>query len=318
MKKQNNPRELSILVTGGAGFIGSHLVDKLVEKGDKVTVLDNLSTGNRQFLKQHENNNKFRLIEGDITDTKSVETAIKGVDIVYHLAANSDTIKGAEKTDIDLKMNTVGTYNVLEAMRTHNVKKIVFISTSTVYGYVKGEVIREDHGPLKPTSLYGASKLACEGLISAYCSMFNMQGWIFRLANILGPRLTHSATYDFINKLRKNPRELEILGNGNQKKPYVHVRDCIDGMLTGLESQEAVNIFNISVDSQTSVREIAEIVSKEMKLTPKFVFTGGETGWPGDLPSFMLDYSKLRSLGWKPKYTSNEAVETAVKEILKN
>ena len=308
---------MNMLVTGGAGFIGSHLVDKLVQNGDNVIVFDNLSTGNRDFLRQHEEKDYFTFIEGDISNPSEIDSAAKNVDIVFHLAANSDTIKGVEKTDLDLNINTIGTYNVLEAMRNGSVKKIVFISTSTVYGYVKGEVIKEDYGPLEPLSLYGASKLACEGLISAYCNMFGMQGWIFRLANILGPRLTHSATYDFINKLKKNPDELEILGDGNQKKPYVHVRDCVNGMLKGLEkSNENVNIFNISVDSQTSVREIAEIVSKGMDLTPRLKFTGGKVGWPGDLPNFMLDYSKLRSLGWNPSYTSNTAVETSVREIL--
>ncbi len=308
---------MKALVTGGAGFIGSNLVDKLVEDGYDIVVLDNLSTGSIKFLKHHEGRDYFSFLKGDITNIDEIREAVKGVDIVFHLAANSNTIKGAEKTDVDLKLNTVGTYNVLEAMRYEGIRKIVFISTSTIYGFVEGKTIKEDHGPLKPISLYGASKLACEALISAYCNMFGMQGWIFRLANILGPRLTHSATYDFIKKLEKNPYELEILGDGNQKKPYLHVSDCINGIITGLEnSDENVNIFNISVDTRTSVREIAEIVSKEMRFNPKFVFAGGRIGWPGDLPSFMLDYSKLASLGWKPKYTSTEAVEVSVRQLL--
>jgi len=307
---------MKILVTGGAGFIGSHLVDKLAEKGHEITVFDNLSKGKINFLKKHKGKNYFTFIKGDIMDTDSLRNAVRGSDIVYHLAGNSDTIKGIEITNTDLILNTTGTYNVLEAMRLENVKKIVFTSTSTVYGYVN-EKLKENYGPLKPTSLYGASKLASEGFISAFCHTFSMQSWIFRFANILGPRITHGAVFDFINKLKKNPKELEILGDGNQFKPYVHVSDCVNGMIMGVEkSKEKINIFNISADTQTTVKEIAKIVSREMGLDPKFKFTGGEIGWRGDLPSFFLESSEIKSLGWKTKYTSTEAVEVAVREIL--
>ena len=301
---------MKILVTGGAGFIGSHLVDRLVET-DNVTVIDNLSSGKREFV-----NEKALLIKEDLLNSDKICKHFKNIDIVYHLAANPDVRVGAENTRIHLEQNIIVTYNVLEAMRKNNVKKIVFTSSSTVYGYAPMPT-PEDYGPLKPESLYGASKLACEALISSYCYTFHMQSWIFRFANIIGERSTHGVIYDFINKLKKNPEELEILGNGKQEKSYLHVKECIDAMIFAVKnSNENVNIFNIGSEDTISVTDIAKIVSEKMNLNPEFKFTGGERGWKGDVPKMQLSIKKLKALGWRPRYNSEIAIRKTVEELL--
>jgi UDP-glucose 4-epimerase len=203
-------------------------------------------------------------------------------------------------------------------MRWYNIKKIVFASSSTVYGETLGYPIPEDYGPLQPISLYGASKLASEGMISAFCHLFQMQAWIFRFANVVGPRATHGVIFDFIAKLRQNPRELEILGDGTQAKPYIHVGDCVEGMLYGFQhAQDQVNIFNLASRDVTSVADIGHMLIQEKGLAKvKIKYTGGERGWPGDVPQVRLDTSRMEKLGWKPKYTSDEAVRRAIKELL--
>ncbi|MCD6226339.1 MAG: NAD-dependent epimerase/dehydratase family protein, partial [Candidatus Aenigmarchaeota archaeon] len=289
---------MKILVTGGAGFIGSHLVDRLVET-DNVTVIDNLSSGKREFV-----NEKALLIKEDLLNSDKICKHFKGIDTVYHLAANPDVKIGAENTRIHLEQNIIATYNVLEAMRKNNIKKIVFTSSSTVYGSAPMPT-PEDYGPLRPESLYGASKLACEALISSYCYTFGMQSWIFRFANIIGERSTHGVIYDFINKLKKNPKELEILGNGKQEKSYLYVKECIDAMIFAVKhSNENVNIFNIGSEDTISVTKIANIVSEKMNLKPEFKFTGGERGWRGDVPKMFLSIDKIKELGWRPRYNS--------------
>jgi UDP-glucose 4-epimerase len=304
-------------VTGGAGFIGSHLVDRLIEKGYSVTVFDNLSSGRAEFLKHHTRNIKF--VQSDLLDLQSVLASMKNHDAVFHLAANPDARLGLEHTDLDLKQETIATYNVLEAMRKNGLKKIVFSSSGTIYGETPVIPLAEDYGPVLPISLYGAGKVASEGLISAFCYTFGMQGWIYRFANVVGDRGTHGVIFDFIHKLKKNPRELEILGDGTQEKPYIHVQECIDGILFGFEhSHDKVNVFNLGCDSSTDVTTIAHVVIKAMNLTNvKIRYTGGDRGWPGDVPQVRFNCDKINALGWKARYTSDEAVRMTVDALVR-
>lgn len=297
-----------ILVTGGAGFIGSHVVDRLVEM-DEVIVLDNLSSGKKEFV-----NEKAELHVIDLAED-SISEFLRGVDEVWHLAANPDVRIGAERPDEIYRNNVLATYRLLEAMRKANVKRIIFTSTSTVYGEAKHIPTPEEY-PTHPISLYGASKLACEALIESYCHTFDFQAYIYRFANVIGKRSTHGVIYDFIKKLRENPEELEILGNGEQNKSYVYIDDCVSAMFAGLKAGERVNIFNIGSEDQIKVKRIAEIVSEEMGLNPRFRFTGGERGWKGDVPVMLLSIEKLKNLGWKPRFGSEEAVRKAVRDLL--
>jgi len=308
---------MKIFITGGSGFIGSHLVDKIVDMG-KVTVYDNLSSGKKDFIRYHFGRESFQFIEADLLDLDTLKRTMKGHDVVFHMAANPEARAGIEDTDLDLKQGTIATYNVLEAMRLNGIKKIVFASSSTVYGETPVKPISEDYGPLQPISLYGASKLACEGLITAFCHLFEIQAWIFRFANVVGVRATHGVIFDFINKLKQNPKELEILGDGNQEKPYIHVEDCVEGILYGFQhSDDQVNVFNLGCSSTTRVNTIARMVVEEKGLRDvKFKYTGSNRGWPGDIPQVRFDTSKMEKLGWRPKYSSDEAVHKAIKEIL--
>jgi len=309
---------MKILVTGGAGFIGSHLVDQLMQRGHKVTVFDNLSSGRKKFISHHLNKKNFKFIKADILDFENVKKAMRGQELVHHLAANPDIRYGIEHPDYDLKQNTMTTFNVLEAMRLNGVKKISFSSSSVVYGEAEKIPTPEDYGPPTPISLYGASKLAAEGLITAYCHTFGFQSWIFRFANIVGKRQTHGVIVDFIEKLKKNPHELEILGDGRQSKSYLLVEECVDAMLFAVEkSSEKVNIFNLGSKDQVSVARIAEILCEEVGFNPKLRYTGTERGWPGDVPRMMLDVKKINRLGWDAKHSSEEAVRTAVKDLSK-
>lgn len=309
---------MRVFVTGGAGFIGSHLVDRLIAEGDFVSVFDNLSSGRKEFIKQHFGNDHFKLVEADLLDLDKVKEAMAGHDLVFHFAANPDARLGIKNTALDLKQETIVTYNVLEAMRVNKIKRIVFASSGTIYGETPIIPLPENYGPLLPISLYGAAKLACEALISAFCHIFDMQAWIFRFANIVGKRATHGVIYDFVNKLIRNPSELEILGDGSQRKPYLHVDDCIDGILYGFRnSHDKVNVFNLGCSTTTDVTTIAKFVVKEMELSNvKFKYTGGDRGWPGDVPQVRLDVRKINRLGWKANYTSDEAVKKAMKDIL--
>ena len=306
-------------VTGGAGFIGSHLVDSLMADGNYVSVFDNLSIGKMEFIKQHIQNKKFKLIQADLLDLTILKKSIIGHDVVFHLAANPEARFGIENTELDLKQETIVTYNVLEAMRVNNIKKIVLSSSGTIYGETPSIPIPENYGPALPISLYGAGKLASEGLVSAFCGTFGMQAWIYRFANVVGHRATHGVIYDFINKLRQNPVELEILGDGNQCKPYLHVEDCVDGMLFGLKNaHDKLNVFNLGCTTATNVNTIARIITDEMRLNKAvFRYTGGDRGWPGDVPQFMCDVEKASKMGWKARYTSDEAVKKAIREILR-
>jgi UDP-glucose 4-epimerase len=309
---------MKILVTGGAGFIGSHVVDRLVEDKHEIVVLDDLSAGDEKFITTHAGKERFQFHKIDLLHSE-ITDFFEGVDEVWHLAANPEVRIGAEDTKVHLEQNVIATYNVLEAIRTKEVWRILFTSTSTVYGEADKLPTPEEY-PTKPISLYGASKLACEALIGAYCHTFDMHAWIYRFANVIGRRSSHGVIYDFINKIRSNPKELEILGDGNQTKSYIYVDDCIEAMIMGLKArgENRVNIFNIGTDDMISVKRIAEIVCEEMHTTPKpeFEFTGGKRGWKGDVPIMLLDASKLNKLGWEQRYNSEEAVRKATRDLL--
>ena len=308
---------MKYFITGGAGFIGSHLVDRLISTG-AVTVYDNLSSGKREFISQHLDNPNFNFIQADILDRGQLSTAIKGSDVVFHLSFNPDVRLGQHDTAADLNQGTIATYNVLEAMRRQGIGKIIFASSSVVYGETSGEPVSEDHGPLQPISLYGAAKLASEGLITAFCHLFNMQAWVFRFANVVGPRATHGVVYDFIHKLKKNAKELEILGDGKQAKSYIYVSDCVDGLLYGYQHSDGqVNVFNLGNHDTVDVTTIGRILLEQMGLSEvKLKYTGGSRGWPGDVPRICLETSRMEKLGWKPKYSSEEAIRLAIREIL--
>jgi len=310
---------MKIFITGGAGFIGSNLVDRLMSLGHTVSVYDNLSSGKKKFVEQHLNNKKFRFIQADVLDFKTLNKSLKnGYDIVFHLSSNPDISRSIKQPDLDLYQGIIATFNVIESMRQNNIKKIVFLSGSGIYGDIGDKYASENYGPLIPISMYGASKLSAEGLISAYSHMFDMKSWIFRLANIVGPRLTHGVIYDFINKLKNNSNELLVLGDGKQSKSYLHVNDTIDAILLCLKrSNDNVNIFNVASNNYITVTEIANIVIREMKLkNVKLKYTGGKRGWKGDVPVVRLDTTKINKLNWKPKLNSYEAVTKAVKENL--
>lgn len=310
---------MKILVTGGAGFIGSYMVGTLLNEGHEVIAYDNLILGKREFLGEYEQNKNFTFIEADLLNMETLRAAMQGIELVIHLAANSDISYGAKYTDVDLKNGTLATYNVLETMRVCGVKKIAFASSSAIYGETEGGfAIPESYGPLLPISLYGASKLACEALISAFCHNFGMQAWIYRFANIVGVNGTHGAIVDFIKKLHKDNAQLEILGNGKQAKPYLHVSDCVAGILYGYKHAcDTVNYFNLGVGGATSVTRLAEIVREEMELpTAVFTYTGGNRGWVGDVPQVRFNVDKFGALGWTAHYTSDEAVRLAVREQL--
>lgn len=295
----------NVMVTGSAGFIGSHLAEALKEKY-MVKGIDNFSAGKMKSVPTTHADLLMDNIDSYFTD----------IDTVFHLAANPDVKLNAINTKIPLEQNVLVTYDVLEAMRKNNVKKIVFASSSTVYGNARTPT-PEDYSPLEPASIYAASKLACEALIYAYCHMFGMQAWVFRLANIIGQRSNHGIIPEFIQKLKANARSLEILGDGKQNKSYIYIDDCISAILTGFEkSREKINIFNVGSDDQIKVTEIANIICKEMNVVPKYEFSGGAQGWKGDVPVMMLDTARIKSLGWKANYNSREAVKKTICEIL--
>lgn len=306
---------MRILVTGGAGFIGSKLVRGLLDRGDNVTVLDNLSSGSMDSLMPVLKNKRLEFHRTDLLDG-GIQGYMMGVDEVWHLAARSDVRIGNEDPRIHLEQGLIGTVNVLNAMNKAGAKRLVFISSSTVYGEAGVLPTPEDYMPLNPVSLYGASKLASEAAISAHCHLFGLDATVFRLANVVGGG-SRGVIHDFICKLRKDSRELLILGNGRQKKSYVHVSDCIDAMLTASEKpKQGMEVFNIASDDSIEVKRIADIVSGEMDLNPAYRFSGGPGGWKGDVPLMRLDISKIRKTGWRPAYSSAEAVRLAAREIL--
>ncbi|AEC51978.1 UDP- or dTTP-glucose 4-epimerase or 4-6-dehydratase [Pyrococcus sp. NA2] len=311
------------LVTGGAGFIGSHLVDKLMEDNWRVRVLDDLSAGRIENIEQWLDNDRFEFIRGDMRDINIIRDSVEGVDVVFHLAANPEVRISSQKPSLLYETNVFITYNLLEAIKDSNVKFLIFTSSSTVYGEASVIPTPEDYAPLKPISVYGGAKLAAEALISGYSHIFNFRSLIIRLANIIGSRSTHGVIYDFINKLRRNPRELEILGDGTQRKSYLHVSDTIEGIMHIFEhfrrGSEVVDFYNLGNEDWITVRRIAEIVSEEMGLNPVFKFTGGVDGgrgWKGDVKFMLLSIEKAKRTGWRPRLSSEEAVRRTVRELL--
>jgi UDP-glucose 4-epimerase len=305
------------IVTGGAGFIGSHLVDALVGRGDEVLVIDNLGSGDEANLGRHLEGETIRFLEADLLDDGWQEQ-IQGADRVYHIAADPD-VRGSVRTpEMMFANNVVATERVLEAMREHSVPEIVFTSTSTVYGEASVIPTPETYAPMEPISVYGASKLAGEALISAYCASFAMRAWVFRFANIIGERSNHGVIWDFVHKLRADPGELEILGDGRQSKSYLDVQSCVGAMLFAANhASDPYNVFNIGSEDWVDVTTIADIIVEEMGLSGvRYRFTGGDRGWVGDVPKMQLAVDRLKAHGWNPETGSAESVRSAVRSLL--
>jgi UDP-glucose 4-epimerase len=304
------------LVTGCAGFIGSQIVDRLIESGHDVIGIDNLSTGFEQFLEKALSSKKFTFVKGDLLDQSFLQTIFMDCEIVFHLAANADVRFGVHHPYKDLQLNTIATFNVLEAMRKNGIQKIVFSSTGSIYG--EASIIPTPESAFFPvqTSLYGASKLAAEGLIQAYCEGFNFRAYIFRFVSILGERYTHGHIFDFYKKLLKDPTRLQILGDGQQKKSYLHVQDCIDAIFLALaKANSPVNIFNLGTDEYCQVNQSIDWICQELGVNPKRIYSGGSRGWIGDNPFIFLDCTRIRKLGWKPKRNIQESVIATLKYL---
>ncbi len=310
---------ISNIVTGCAGFIGSTLVDRLLASGHSVIGIDNFSTGQRRFLDNALSNPNFTLFQIDLLDLDALKKAFVGGEAVFHLSANADVRFGTDHPRKDLEQNTIATYNVLEAMRANGIKRIAFSSTGSVYGE-SPVVPTPENGPFPiQTSLYGASKAACEGLISAYCEGFGFQSWIFRFVSILGERYTHGHVFDFYQKLQADPTCLPVLGNGKQRKSYLYVQDCIDAILLAMDkATEKVNIFNLGSDGYCEVNDSIGWICQELGVKPTLEYTGGDRGWIGDNPFIFLDTQKIQSLGWKPKVSINEGVIKTVQYLRAN
>jgi UDP-glucose 4-epimerase len=307
------------LVTGGAGFIGSNLCRRLLDVGHRVICFDNFSTGQTRFIEQERRNSNYTLIEGDLLDIDSLSSAMSGVDVVWHLAANADVRFGLDHPRKDLEQNTIATHNVLEAMRTCGAKKIFFSSTGSVYGEPSAIPTPEDAPFPIQTSLYAASKLACEGFISAYCEGYGFQGVVFRFVSMLGEGYTHGHVLDFVKNLISNPKTLHVLGNGYQKKSYLYVRDCIDAMLTVYDNMPPkYDVYNLGTDSYCTVRDSIGWICEKLGVSPSLIFSGGDRGWIGDNPFIFLDTAKIRSLGWVPRLTIRQAVEKTVDYLINN
>ena len=300
-------------VTGCAGFIGSNLTDRLLADGHHVVGYDNLSTGRPEFLCDACENPRFRFVKGDLLDLGNLERAMRGIDCVFHLAANADVRFGTHHPTLDLRQNTIATVNVLEAMRASGVKRVAFASTGSVYGEAQVIPTPENHPSPIQTSLYGASKLAAEGFIEAYCEGFGIQAFIFRFVSILGERYTHGHVFDFYRQLRADPTVLRVLGDGHQRKSYLYVQDCIDAMLTAIAKADAkINIFNLGTDEYCEVNNSISWICNELGVRPELRYAGGDRGWIGDNPFIFLDCSAMRTLGWRPQLSIREAVVRTV------
>ena len=307
------------LVTGGAGFIGTHLVERLLNDGNEVIVVDNFTLGKQENVDKFKSNKNYKFYMLDISDNERFCQELKDeqIDIVYHLAANSDIQKGGKNPNVDYRDTFMTTRGVLELMRRNNIKNLFFSSTSAIYGDEHGKLLTEDLGGLLPISYYGSAKAASENFISSYSYMNDFNTMIFRFPNVIGPNLTHGVIHDFTKKLLNNPNELEILGDGTQTKPYIYVLDLIDCiMMMTKEIKKGVNIYNVGVETATSVTRIADIVCEELGYkNVVYKYTGGNVGWKGDVPKFQYDLTKIHSVGWNAKYTSDEAVRETVKSL---
>jgi UDP-glucose 4-epimerase len=308
-----------IFVTGGAGFIGSSLVDRLLSQGNAVTAYDNLSTGQLRFLDQARQSPNFQFVQGDLLDAPALKRAVAGHEAVFHLAANADVRFGLNHPDRDLQQNTIGTFNVLEAMRAAGAKTIAFASTGSVYGEAKVFPTPEDAAFPVQTSLYAASKLAGEGLIEAYANGFGFKAHIFRFVSILGERYSHGHVFDFYRKLLADPGEIEILGDGKQQKSYLYIQDCLDAIFTAMgKAQEPVNIFNLGRDDYCNVDQSLACICQELGLNPRRRYTGGQRGWVGDSPFILLDATRIKSLGWAATWPIFDAVRQTVRYLRDN
>jgi UDP-glucose 4-epimerase len=308
----------TVFVTGASGFIGSNLVDALLESGKTVIGWDNFSTGRTEFLKSAEQHPAFSLVEGDTLDLKSLSHAMRGCDFVFHLAANADVRFGVEHPGKDFEQNTRATFHVLEAVRNNGIQRMAFSSTGSVYGEAQTIPTPEDCPFPIQTSLYGASKLAGEGMIQAYCEGFGIQAYIFRFVSILGPRYTHGHIIDFYKQLMDHPSLLKVLGDGKQRKSYLHVQDCVRAILhvigkeLAAKAKHRVEIFNLGTDEYCTVRDSVGWICNKLGLTPSLQFSGGDRGWIGDNPFIYLETRKVRDTGWAPKFTIQQSVEATV------
>lgn len=310
---------MRVLITGVAGFVGSNFLDYLLSKGHHVVGVDNFSTGKREFIENAIDNSNFTFLKFDLLDLRDLKKATKNIDIVFHFAANADVRFGLQHPDKDLQQNTIVTFNVLEAMRYNNVKKIIFSSTGSVYGEPNEFPTPENCAFPIQTSLYGASKLAAEGLIQAYCEGYDFQAWIFRFVSLLGERYSHGHVFDFYNKLRLDPNKLEVLGDGTQKKSYLYIKDCIHAVMTALEkSNQKINIFNLGNYEYSEVKDSVKWIIEYLGLSPEIIYLGGKRGWVGDNPFIHLDISKILNLGWKPKLDIKSGIIKTISYLIDN
>lgn len=309
------------LVTGGAGFIGSHLCDALIARDDTVICVDDLSRGRKENIFHLENSDSFTFYQEDISNIGTLKRIFEKEEpeYVFHLVANSDIQESAKNPEVEFCNTYSTTFNVLQCMKEYDVRQLFFASTSAVYGDKRSMILDEDTTGLSPISYYGAAKLGSEALISAYSYMNGMEALIFRFPNVIGPRLTHGVIYDFINKLKKDPAELEILGDGQQTKPYIYVLDLIQAIVSMMDrGKTGVSLYNLGVESTTSVTKIADILCEEMGLeNVKYRYTGGESGWKGDVPRFQYSLDKIHRTGWRAEYDSDESVRMAIRYALK-
>ena len=313
---------MKAFISGGAGFIGSHLLRRLLQERElsKAVVFDNFSSGQMSYLEGLTSDPRLEVVQADLKDVSAVEAAMQDSTVVYHLAANPDIAKAVTQPDIDFWEGTYLAQNVLEAMRLTGTRRIFYTSGSGVYGEDPEVAFPETYGPCLPISTYGASKLACEGLISAYCHMFDFVGRAFRFANVVGPRQTHGVGYDFVRRLKTNPGELRILGDGTQSKSYIHVDDVLEAIyLAGQKSESRFEIFNVATDDYITVREIADIAVEESGLKKsevRYDFTGGDRGWKGDVPIVRFDVDKIQAIGWRARRKSAEAVRDSIRSMI--
>lgn len=310
---------MKAFVTGAAGFIGSNLLDRLLAAGHSVVAYDNLSTGFAEYFKPHAENARFHFVSGDVLDLPALTSAMYGCDTVFHLAANADVRFGLNHPRRDLEQNTIATHNVLEAMRTNGAKRIAFSSTGSVYGEATVFPTPEDAPFPVQTSLYAASKLAGEGMIAAYAAGYGFQGYVFRFVSVLGERYSHGHVFDFYKQLRENPRELRVLGDGTQRKSYLHVQDCIDAILLALDKATGpINVFNLGTDEYCRVTDSIGWICDTLDVKPQLKFSGGDRGWVGDNPFIFLDCRRIRSLGWTPRFSIREGVVRTVAYLREN
>lgn len=310
---------MKALVAGGAGFIGSHLIDALLREGDEVVCIDNFFIGTKRNIEHLKDEPKFKFYEQDLTDFARLLAIFDAEkpDYVFHLAANSDIQASANDPMIEYKNTYSTTFMLLECMRRTGVKKLFFASTSAVYGDMMGTLISEEAAALKPISYYGGAKLGSEGMISSYAYMNDMSVLVFRFPNVIGPRLTHGVIFDFVKRLKSDPSHLRILGDGTQSKPYIYVLDLVDAIMRFKDVPKGVTLYNVGVETRSSVTRIAEIVCEKMGLTGiPFEYTGGRGGWKGDVPMFQYNLDKIHSAGWSASMTSDEAVEKTVESVV--